>query len=144
MQSNLDNKVSSLFKEKKQSNTKIRIKLYSDSEDNESDYDKNPLESNNILDKQSNSLENKNNSSIINIDLDENKENIKSSSQSSNSTSASQSNNSSNSKNFPARTQNSKKSDNFSGAIKIEPKLLVFTLIIWVLLIFSVYYHFSY
>ena len=43
MQSNLDNKVSSLFKEKKQSNTKIRIKLYSDSEDNESDYDKNPL-----------------------------------------------------------------------------------------------------
>ena len=114
MQSNLDNKVSSLFKEKKQSNTKIRIKLYSDSEDNESDYDKTPLESNNILDKQSNSLENKNNSSIINIDLDENKENIKSSSQYSNSTSTTQSNNSSNSKNFPARSGYPRKTDGFS------------------------------
>lgn len=114
MKSNLDVKVSSLFKEKKKTNTKIKIKLESDSEDSLSVIDKESSDFNGVEDIQPDFEEKEKISKSGNINLDENKENIKSSSQSSNSTSASQSNNSSNSKNFPARTQNSKKSDNFS------------------------------
>ena len=114
MKQNLDIKVSSLFKEKKQKNTTIRIKLDSDSEDNQNDFDKESLKSNDILGNNHNSPQNKKYLPTIGIEVDENKENIKSSSQYSNSTSASQSKNSSNIKNFPACSMNSKKSGSFS------------------------------
>ena len=111
MQSNLDIKVSSLFKEKKQNNRIVKIKIDSDSEDNQSIKEKEPLESNDISNTPPDFEEKEKKSKTGNINLDENKENIKSSSQSSISTSISQSNNSTNSKNFPARP---KKSDIFS------------------------------
>ena len=114
MKSNLDVKVSSLFKEKKKTNTKIKIKLESDSEDSLSVIDKESSDFNGVEDIQPDFEEKEKISKSGNINLDENKENIKSSSQSSNSTSASQSNNSSNSKNFPALAQNPKKADIFS------------------------------
>lgn len=112
MHSNLDIKVSSLFKEKKpKNNGKIKIKLESDSED-----DKNI--NNNYLEPDDDSKGNHSDfikkvsqSENTNINLDENKENIKSGSQVSISTSTTQSNNSSNSKNFPAPSSNSKKSN---------------------------------
>ena len=115
MHSNLDIKVSSLFKEKKPKNMrKIKIKIESDSEDNENIFGHESLEFNDIKDKHPGFLKTETPSKTVNIDLDENKENIKSSSQSSISTSVSQSNNSSNSKNFPAPSINYKKNCKFA------------------------------
>ena len=111
MQSNPDIRVSSLFKEKKQNSKIIKIKLESDSEDNKSVSEKDYLKSNDIASTPPNFEEKNEKSNTGNIDLDEAKENIKSSSQSSISTSVSQSNNPSNTKIFPARP---KKSDIFS------------------------------
>ena len=111
MQSNcLDIKVSSLFKEKKQSNRKIKIIIDSDSDSAQiMNVDKQCREYDNTKENKSDFPENENISENDNIQGDENKEIIKSCSKSSNSTSASQSNNSSNSKNIPARPVNFKK-----------------------------------
>ena len=115
MHSNLDIKVSSLFKEKKPKNIrKIKIKIESDTEENENIYSKESIEFDDSKDNHPDFSKNEKQIKTVNIDLDENKENIKSSSQSSISTSASQSNNSSNSKNFPAPTINFKKNLKFS------------------------------
>ena len=111
MKSNLSVKVSSLFKEKMQSDRKVKIKLESDSEDSLSIMDKESSDFNDITEIEPDFEKKEKISKSDNINLDENKENIKSSSQSSNSTSTSQSNNFSNSKNFPAYTKNCKKSD---------------------------------
>jgi len=115
MYSNLDIKVSSLFKEKKpKNNRKIKIKLESDSEDNQNIMDKESLVSDDdSKDNHSDFTKNEKQSKSVNINLDENKENIKSSSQSSISTSVSQSNNFSNSKNFPAPPLDFKKNKKF-------------------------------
>ena len=116
MHSNLDIKVSSLFKEKKPKNFgKIKIKIESDSEDNENIFGNKSLESDDNKDNHSDFLKKEKQFKTANIDLDENKENIKSSSQSSFSTSASQSNNSLNSKNFPAPSINFRKNYKFSN-----------------------------
>jgi hypothetical protein len=110
MQQNLDIKVSSLFKEKKQNNRKIKIIFDSDSDNDQiRNVDKQCREYDNTKENKSDFQENENIFKNENIKLDENKEIIKSCSQSSNSTSASQSNNSSNSKNIPARSANFKK-----------------------------------
>lgn len=112
MQSNLDIKVSYLFKEKMQNYTKIKIKLVSDSEEEQSlDFDKESKEFDDIKENKSGFLEKEKNFINENINIDENKENIKSCSQSSNSTSVSQSNNSSNSRTVPARSLNARKNN---------------------------------
>ena len=101
MQQNLDIKDSSLFKEKKQNNRKIKIIFDSDSDNDQiRNADKQCREYDNTKENKSDFQENENIFKNENIKLDENKEIIKSCSQSSNSTSASQSNNSSNSKNL--------------------------------------------
>ena len=114
MKSNLDIKVSSLFKEKKQNNSKIKIKLESDSEDCQIILDKKSFDSNDFSDNQADFEEKEKKSKTGTINLDENREKIKSSSQSSNSTSTSKGNSSTNSKNFPARPPHSKKYGIFS------------------------------
>ena len=114
MKSNLDIKVSSLFKEKKQNNSKIKIKFESDSEGCQIILDKKSFDSNDFSDNQADFEEKEKKSKTGMINLDENREKIKSSSQSSNSTSTSKGNSSTNSKNFPARPPHSKKYGIFS------------------------------
>ena len=121
MQSNCDIKVTSLFKEKKNNNLKIRIILDSDSDDNQiievdkESYKYNVKKENKLIgtDCELNCRE-----EIIN--LDETKENMKSTSQSSKSTIASQSNASSNSKNVSAGVSSLKKSDKYGKKKEIK------------------------
>ena len=121
MQSNCDIKVTSLFKEKKNNNLKIRIILDSDSDDNQIiEVDKEPYKYNV---KKENKLIGTDNDLTCReeiINLDESKENTKSTSQSSKSTLTSQSNTWSNSKNLSARVSSLKKTDKYGKKKEIK------------------------
>jgi hypothetical protein len=121
MQSNCDIKVTSLFKEKKNNNLKIRIILDSDSDDNQIiEVDKEPYKYNV---KKENKLIGTDNDLTCReeiINLDESKENTKSTSQSSKSTLTSQSNTWSNSKNVSARVSSLKKMDKYGKKKEIK------------------------
>ena len=121
MQSNCDIKVTSLFKEKKNNNLKIRIILDSDSDDNQIiEVDKEPYKYNV---KKENKLIGTDNDLTCReeiINLDESKENTKSTSQSSKSTLTSQSNTWSNSKNVSARVSSLKKTDKYGKKKEIK------------------------
>ena len=121
MQSNCDIKVTSLFKEKKNNNLKIRIILDSDSDDNQIiEVDKEPYKYNV---KKENKLIGTDNDLTCReeiINLDESKENTKSTSQSSKSTLTSQSNTWSNSKIVSARVSSLKKTDKYGKKKEIK------------------------
>ena len=121
MQSNCDIKVTSLFKEKKNNNLKIRIILDSDSDDNQIiEVDKEPYKCNVKKENKLIGTDCELNCREEIINLDETKENMKSTSQSSKSTITSQSNNSSNSKNVSARVSSLKKSDKYGKKKEIK------------------------
>ena len=121
MQSNCDIKVTSLFKEKKNNNLKIRIILDSDSDDNQIiEVDKEPYKYNVKKENKLIGTDTDLNCREEIINLDESKENMKSTSQSSKSTLASQSNTSSNSKNVSARVSSLKKSDKYGKKKEIK------------------------
>ena len=121
MQSNCDIKVTSLFKEKKNNNLKIRIILDSDSDDNQViEVDKEPYKYNVKKENKLIGTDTDLNCREEIINLDESKENMKSTSQSSKSTLASQSNTSSNSKNVSARVSSLKKTDKYGKKKEIK------------------------
>lgn len=121
MQSNYDIKVTSLFKEKKNNNLKIRIILDSDSDDNQIiEVDKEPCKYNVIKENKLIGTDCEMKIREETINLDETKDNMKSTSQSSKSTAASQSNAWPNQKIVSARVSSLKKSDKYGKKKEIK------------------------